>query len=196
MPLFRATMTWTGFTGSPGYTNLHFLDPDETPSQIALDSVTARCRTFFEALKATLPGSVRIDYPTALQRIDTGTGDLLEDLQVAAVAQTAGTGLTTFSSATGACITWRTVGVLAGRRVIGRTFIVPIASGSYDTDGTLNNTSRTTINTAATAFIGPTIDMVLAIWHRPTTGGTDGAAYDVTTASVRDKTAVLRSRRD
>jgi len=189
-------MTWTGFTGSPGYTNLHFLDPNDEPSQTVLDNVTVRCRAFFEAFKGYLPLSARIDYPNALQRYDTGTGELEAELAIASQTVTAGTGTGNFSSATGACVSWSTVGIVNGRKVRGRTFIVPMSAGSYDTDGTLTSAALTAINTGATGLVAPTIDLPLAVWARPTPGGSDGAAYDVTTYKVRDRTAVLRSRRD
>lgn len=196
--VFRATITWTGFTGSPGYTNFHFINPEENPSFAVVDEVGARCRTFFEAIKGLLPGSVRIDYPNKLERLSTATGQLEAEFTMTQPAQTAGTGLTNFSSATGACVSWRTIAFVNGRRVQGRTFIVPIASGSLDTDGTLNNTSRTTLANAAATFIDPAgTDMPLCVWRKPTTpGGSDGQAFDVSTSSVRDRTAILRSRRD
>ena len=45
-----------------------FLNPEAEPLQTVIDNVNVRTRTFFEAIKSALPGSVRIDYPTSLER--------------------------------------------------------------------------------------------------------------------------------
>lgn len=198
MPMYRATLTWTGFTGSPGYTNLHFLDPDPI-SQAGLDETALRLHNFFDALEPFLPGSVRINLPTVLEEIDSATGELVTDHPFEPGTVITGTGLTNFSAASGLCINWNTVGIINGRRIRGRTFIVPLASGAYQSDGTIVDATRTTVQTAANVYAdaGPGLGIDGAIWHRPTTpGGTDGAAAGITSASVGDRVAVLKSRRD
>ena len=198
MPLYRATWTWSGFPGAPGYTTFHFLDPDPI-SESGINQTALRARNFWEAVDGLMPSTVKIDEPQILEEIDTATGTLIQELSWPGGSQMTGAMVGKYSSAVGAAITWNTVGVINGRRLRGRTFLVPMGMNSFETDGTLGPTERTTIlnagNALADASVGLGID--LAVWHRPTSpGGTDGAAAGVTGCTVKDKTAVLRSRRD
>jgi len=199
MPLYRAKWVWTGFVGSPGYSTLHFLDPDPI-SQAGIDQTAARARTFWNSVKAHLPSTVQVAEPTVLEEIDSQTGELVADHTWPGGAPLVGVLAGNFSSPTGACITWNSVGIINNRRMRGRTFLVPLGGNAYQSDGTLNDTVRSSIVTAGNALadagtLGSGID--LAVWHRPTApGASDGAAAGVTNCSVRDRTAVLRSRRD
>jgi len=195
MPLYRMKMTWTGFVGSPGYTNLYFLNPEE-PTLAIRDTTAGRVRTFFQGLTSYLSNQVNIAYPSEMEHVDTATGDLLDIQPLTGQANTVGTQTAGFSAAVGACVTWNTEQIVNGRRLRGRTFLVPLASAAYQTDGTLIDTTRTSINTAASALCNYNDNLVLSIWHRPSTGGSDGVAAEASSASVRDRTAVLRSRRN
>jgi hypothetical protein len=191
-------MTWTGFTGSPGYTNMYFLDPDPI-SASGLEQTALRLHVFWDAIEPFLPGSVRINLPNVLEEIDTATGELIIEHPFEPGTVITGTGLTNFSSASGAVINWKTLGVLNGRKVRGRTFLVPLASGAYQTDGTIVDATRTTIQTAAQNYTDASAGLGIdgCIWHRPSApGASDGAAWGLSGASVGDRVAVLRSRRD
>lgn len=92
-----------------------------------------------------------------------------------------------------ACVTWRTS--LAGRSGRGRTFLSPLASEAFQGDGSLNNTFRSTVVTAAADLVTASDDIgetvgALAVWSE-----TDGVARDIIGATVTDQAAVLRSRR-
>lgn len=198
MPLYRATLTWTGFTGSPGYTTMHFLDPDPV-SESGLVQTAVRLHNFWDALEFYLPQSVRINLPSVLEEIDTGTGELIQELPFEPGTVIAGGGGQTFASVAGACITWNTVGIVNGRRLRGRTFIVPMSANHYQDDGSLVDASRTAIQAAANTYADASAGLGIdgAVWHRPTTpGGSDGAAAGITSAVVRDRVAVLKSRRN
>ena len=105
-----------------------------------------------------------------------------------------GTGAVGAAAGVGACVSWLTGGIVGGRRLRGRTFLVPLHNSTYDTDGTFTSGVLTALTAFQTAMraAGP-----LAVWHRPTTpGGTDGTSYGVIGARVRDRVAFLSSRRD
>lgn len=199
MPLYRAQWRWTGFTGSPGYTTLHFLDPDPI-SQAGIDQTAARARTFWTAIKAHLPSSVVVNEPTILEEIESTTGALVAEHTMPAGTPHTGVLAGNFSSAVGACISWNGFGILNGRRMRGRTFLVPLGANAFDPDGTLDDAVRTSIVSAGNALadageLGDGID--LAVYHRPSAvGAADGVASGVVNCSVNDRGAVLRSRRD
>jgi hypothetical protein len=195
MPVYRMTMTWTGFTGSPGYTNLYFINPEE-PTLAIRNTTAGRVRTWFEAIKTTLPSTVQIAYPSEMEQITTETGVLMSTMPIDALANTVGTLVGTFASPVGACVNWSTSLIVNGRKLRGRTFLVPMGSAAFQTDGTLKDTDRTAIVTASNTLASYQDNLVLGIWHRPSLGGADGVAAQVASASVKDKAAVLRSRRD
>ena len=188
-------MQWNGFTGAPGYTNLYFLNPEE-PTLAIRDTTAGRVKTFFEQIKVALPSTVTIVFPNEMEELDTATGELLQTLPITTIANTVGNLVGTFASPAGACVNWSTSQIVNGRRLRGRTFLVPLGGASFQTDGTLKDTDRTAIINSANALCGFQDNLVLAIWHRPTLGGSDGVAAQVASASVTDKAAVLRSRRD
>lgn len=194
MSLFRVKARWTGFSGAPGYTVLHFEAPDDAAGPSPEDCVTA-VHTFFDSIRDRLPSVVSVQVEGAVERLEIGTGQLIGFDDVTPPSLVIGAMSGGFSSATGACVGWATNGVRNGRRVRGRTFIVPLGAGTYDTDGTLNSIALTDIQTAASALAADFAGLV--VYARETApGAADGVAYDVAGARVADKTAILRSRRD
>lgn len=85
-------------------------------------------------------------------------------------------------------IRWQTAGFIAGKRLVGRTF-VPGLTEAANNFGNVLAATRTTIDTAAEALVAATAD--LAIWSR-----TNSLSFPATSASVNTAFAVLRSRRD
>lgn len=195
MPMYRATWTWSGFSGAPGYTNLYFLDPDPI-SQAGLDETGARSRTFWGALGPYLPTGVTITMPTLLQEIQSDNGELIQEHIFPGGTPVSGSAGNQYASASGACITWHSIGIINGRKLRGRTFLVPLGNQVFSADGTLSDSIRASIQTAANALANATTGIDLAVWHRPTPGLSDGAAAGVTHGTVNDKGAILRSRRD
>lgn len=187
-------MRWTGFQGAPGYTNFHFADQAANPGP-----VEARTRTsaFFNAVSAVLPANVQWMTEGEVAIVDETTG-MITDYETAEPNPTPGSGGRSggYSASSGAVITWNTNGVRNGRRVRGRTFLVPLAGNSYEDDGTLTGSVITTLNDAAEALIGATgFESGFCIFSRPSTSGA-GGVYPVIGHRVPDMAAVLRSRRD
>lgn len=188
MPYTTITAVWTGFTGSPGYSKFRF--------QAELDSAGAeaaagRVRTFFAAFQAHLaPGVVITIQPPA--QIFDDQQQLTSEVDFTAPATVSSSNNQAYAGASGAHVNWHTGQVFLGRRVRGRTFLVPLSSTAFDQGGTLTTTALQLIRDAAAALVAG--DPPLAI-----VGGTPGEAtynYSVTSSNVPDKAAVLRSRRD
>jgi hypothetical protein len=93
-------------------------------------------------------------------------------------------------------VTWKTDAVLAGRRVRGRTYLGPLQIGVNEADGSPAAAALALAETFATEWTDNGLtDTFAVVWHRPV-GGAGGTAEDITGHQIRDKFAVLRSRRD
>lgn len=189
MQLNRMVLQWGGpqITGV-AVTVLHFAGDVGAPNPANVFSA-------FNAYKGLIPAGVSVTIP--------GTGDVLEDTtgRLTDVWSAAGGGTVMGNGGTGACakgvgavINWKTGAIVNGRRLRGRTFIVPINAGSMGNDGNIEGNTMVALQTLANALqaSGP-----LAVWHRPTTkGGVDGTSAGVVANVVKNKVAYLSSRRD
>lgn len=201
--ILRVRARWSGYPGSPGFTVMHFrdfgtgdgggVDPDQGQAEVA----GAKVRTFFEAIKTMLPSAVTVGVEPVIDMIEDTTGELVDSFSTAGYAPTVGGNAGSFSSAVGAVVNWRTNGIRNGRRVRGRTFLVPLAGGILTTQGSIAPSSVATIQTAADALAVSTGTPDLGVYARPTAvGATDGAWFVTRSATVPVLSAVLRSRRD
>jgi hypothetical protein len=157
-----------------------------------------RVYNFFNTIKGKFPNIVQFQVQPDVELISPSNGELNNVHSGGAKTTITGAAASgNFSGTTGAVITWRTGGVRNGRRVRGRTFLVPTSSILYDVDGTLNATSITDLQTAANALLAtPTGGLQMGVWSRPSgIGATDGGFHPILSASVPDMAAVLRSRR-
>lgn len=202
-PILRVKARWSGFVGSPGYTVLHFRDfgtgegeGTDPTQQHAVDAV-ARTRTFFNAFSGSLPSVARVQVEGEVDLIESTTGELLNSFAVPAPAIVAGTASGVFAASTGAVVNWRTNGVRNGRRLRGRSFIVPLGGIAQSGTGTLNPSVRDQLQLAANALAASTASPDLVVYGRPSArGAADGQFSVVTSTQVPDLLAVLRSRRD
>jgi len=189
MPFTRYVPVWNGFTGAPGFTVLNFFD-ELTTGEIAL--AAARVKTFFDAIAARIPDNASIVYPGEAT-VHDNTGTLTGALALTPPASTNATGLGSYAAPVGARVNWETGTISGGRRIKGRTFLVPLVSSTFDTDGTLTSANLTVILNAATAFLAglATDGVQLGVWSQ-----IGSSVSPVNSATVPDQATVLRSRRD
>ena len=189
--MFRITAKWEGFLGAPGYTNFYFQDPQAgTPWEDAAADV----RDFFDALKGVIAPGITISIQPEVSIMDStgATPPYVYALQTVP-APVASTTSGAFSATSGACITWRTGTVVENRLVRGRTFIVPLYGGGYESNGTLATATINTLKAAASGLLN-SANSQLVVWSRPRDTGPGQMAVP-TMALVTDQAAVLRSRR-
>lgn len=187
--VMRHTAVWSGTIGLPGYSNFYHSvsDPVSTSAQEASDSI----RTYFAALSGYIPGEVSVLVDPAYQIYDDATGNLVAEGTVAVpAANVVGSNGGTFSSQVGVLVEWLTGVYIAGHRVRGRTYLVPLA-GFAELDGTLNDAIRTTIQNASVWIVDASENFV--VWHRPVNGA-GGSVSAITAGRVQDHAAILRSR--
>lgn len=193
MPISRVSAQWSGFPGAPGYSNFHFQSSSSTPDVIEARGLV---RDFFEIVKGRLPTGVRVAVSPTVEILDDATGTLVDYADdPTEYADSVGSSVGGFSGASGAVINWMTATVVSGRRLRGRTFIVPLSQASYENDGTLTSSTLTTLNQAAATLSGAGFGSGFGILSRPAGGGPI-AFGEVTGHRVPDLAAVLRSRRD
>lgn len=179
----RYRVNWTGFTGAPGISTFY--------SDGASTAALAAIRTFFNAISTYLPPSVALDFPGSGDQLDSTTGGLVGGWTAASPAVVNGTAPNgIFAGGTGARAVWETGTIVQGRRVKGSTFIVPLSTFGYDSNGTLTPACFTAIDNAAAALAAAG---VLVIWSRPQGGGSAVTAVDSGRAS--DTVTNLRTRR-
>lgn len=187
--IMRQTAVWTGFVGAPGYSTFYHqvVGSEAASSQAGYDDIY----NFFNALQAQLPATVDINVDTVWQVLDDVTGDVQSEGIVpqgaGAIAGTNGDG---YAANSGLAVEWGTAQFLNGRRLRGRTYLVP-AAGQFDTDGTLTSGCVTAVDTAADYIVNSSANFV--VWHRPVNGA-GGLSRTIATRLVRDHAYVLRSR--
>lgn len=193
MAIHRVTAIWSGFAGAPGYSNFFFTGDG---SGGAADDSRSRVTAFFNAVRSILPSDVTFTVQREVAVVDENNGMVQEFLQVGEPGSgtSSGTGSGGYSAASGAVVTWNTAGVRNGRRVRGRTFVVPLVGIAYQSDGTLTTQALTALNAGADAIVGAGFDSGFGVWSRPRNGS--GLFFEATGHRIVDKVAVLRSRRD
>lgn len=196
--LARLTINWTGFVGAPGFTNLYFRNATPgTIDQAVVDAALVRVDNWIGGFQSRLPSTVTCATDPVVEVIDDTNGELQGFLNVTPAAARVGSGTGNYSAASGAVCNWYTDGVRNGRRIRGRSFLVPLAGSALGPDGSLDNTNLTGLRTNTATFVNQTGAARFVVWGRPSApGATDGVSAEVVTFTIPDKAAVLTSRRD
>lgn len=199
----KVVINWTGFAGAPGFTNLYFQEAGGGDfSQGAADNATAKVDTWLGSAIALLPSAVTVQVNPSVEVHDEATGNLVTYFQTAAKPVRLGNNVNNYSAASGAVINWYTNGIKVGkggkaRRVRGRTFLVPVGGETLSADGTLTNAKADLLRAATGQLVAPAGTGVLGVYSRPTVAAPNsGKWFNVSSFTVPDKVAVLRSRRD
>src|SRR3954468_5785557 len=171
--------TWSTPKGGAGVSTF-YADPSVT-------APLAKVKTFFDALKTGIPNSVTVSYPNTGVSIDDTNGATVGVWSESGVVPTAMTGAGSFSGNSGCCVIWHT-GFYAGRREIkGKTFIVPLVMGMYDSDGTFLPGAMTIFNTAAALLTTGVSPMSV---YSPT----NHLSKPMVSSTINDKSMTLKSR--
>lgn len=193
MDMIRITARWTGFAGAPGYSNFFFAGGGGLISDA--QQVADRVQDGLEYLGIILAGQASIALEPEAAVIDSDTGEITGYREITPGSPISGAGNGAYAGPVGAVVNWRTSDLRNGRRIRGRTFLVPLSTASFDTDGTLTDTARGQVTSFAGTLAGGDLDSEFGVWSRPI-GGSGGVFASATGYSVPDMAAVLRSRRD
>lgn len=208
LPIIKVKIDWSGFQGAPGLTALYFRDFEGGDDQVPfMQQAVTKVELFTTEVAKVIPSGVTLKVANDCELIDANTGDLLDVRTVATAAGKSNSSYVgqSYAAAAGAVINWRTASVHRNRRVKGRTFIVPIAGNSFESNGTLNGGTVNTLIAATVPLLNTATSPDFGIWSRPkrtknpdgsVTTTPDGTWSVATSASVPDMSAVMRSRRD
>lgn len=193
----RVTCLWSGFAGAPGYTKFSFMPlADDT----ARNAAGTALKAFWDSVATYLPNGVTVAVQPMVDNLDIVSGDLMGSSSMTSVpsATVSATAAAAYAGGSGVVITWMAGGVFAGRRIKGRTFLVP-AVGLYENNGTITATAISNLQGAGNALIA-TAGADLAVWNRQYDEATHkipiaGNLSSATSCSIRDLASQLRSRR-
>lgn len=195
----RVRVVWSNFVGAPGVSTFYW-GGDGVPNVGSL-------RTFFAALAAYLPNGVTVQVPSSGDILATGDGKAHGAWVTSNQAVVTGTDVNGYAGPVGALVRWQTDTFVGGRRLRGKTFIVPLANDWNGSNGHIHPGAVTAIQNAASALV----TAGGGGWHifaRPFTPSAEQAASEnppaartgssaaITSAVVPNLTAVMRSRRD
>jgi len=193
----RITAIWSGFSGAPGYSKFSFIP---LADDAARNAAGAAIRAFFASVATYIPSGTTIQVQAQVDDFDITSGQLMSSAPMTTVPTvvTSSAGVTAYAAGSGFVVTWGATGVFNGRRIRGRTFIVP-AVACFENDGTLVSTAISAVTSAGNTLIGAT-GADLAVWNRSWTKTTPptpiaGILSSATSVLVRDAASQLRSRR-
>jgi hypothetical protein len=151
-------------------------------------------KAFWTSVAAFMFSGVSIHVPNSGDQLDDATGVVIGAWSGGTAATIAGSGAgSTYAAGVGMGVDWLTTTLHGRRRIRGRTYIVPLSPGNFDTDGTIYNPTAASVLTDAT-FMLSSAPGAFVIWHRPV-GGSGGVSAPITSAVVPDKVSWLKSRR-
>jgi hypothetical protein len=193
-PLNRVRVTWTNFPGAPGLSTFYLSSAVTN---------TAAILTFYTAIKDLFPNGLTIQVPSTGDVVDSATNQITGAWTGSGGGNTASTATANpYSGTSGALVRWTTGAVQNGRRLSGRTYLVPLNNLQYANDGSLSSTCQTTIQNAANAMI-TSYAAALLVYGPPRDSGTNGPGdpgkaaitSPAVAAVVPDLAVVMRSRR-
>lgn len=179
--MIRVRINWTGLC--QGFSVLHF-DGDASQAQAAADAATDFILgTGIARVSAQL---ARVDPEVNI--VDPSTGSTIGATTVTTTQYPGTLGTDALPQATAILFRWRTGSYVGGREVRGRTFMPGLGSENLAANGELDAGQQADLQLAADELVAATGFLI----YSPTRGGQS----PVTSASVWNEFAVMRSRRE
>lgn len=186
--------TWNGGIGGEGLTQLAV-----GGSGAQLDEALEAVHGFWTSIAGWIPNEYSLRVETLVEHYDEASGDLTGDYQSPiTLAPVNGINAGEYHAAAGGRIDWRTSSIRFGRRVRGRTFLVPIGANNFSTGGSMATSWITGAQGYANSLLSnlESAGCPLQVWSRPSEKHPVGAISKVVAASVPQKAAILSGRRD
>lgn len=149
----------------------------------------AGLRALWAAVAGNIPTGVSLQVENTGQIIDATTGQADDAWSGTAQSAVACNGTGPYSTASGVHFRWNTGTFFNGRAMRGKTYLVPVTTSTFDTDGTIPTATLTFMNNSLNNFLATTAGG-LTIYSRRAAN-----AFIVTGAVAIDRQVVMRSRR-
>lgn len=170
-----------------------------------VDTAVESLHDFWTTCADGMPDVVKIIVDPHGDIINDENGEIVDAWAATPQSEISGAAAQPFAAPAGLHVGWETDTILDGRRLRGRTFIVPLAVTNYQDDGTLNPGTITGFGAAAAQLVIEQAESFV-VWHRPYEGRAatedlpakpahDGGHGLITSHRVGDKVSVLTSRR-
>jgi hypothetical protein len=184
---------WRGGTGLPGYSKFRFIG-ELTGAQ--LNAAAANLQTFLTVVRANIPSTVTLEMQSGVS-VHADDGTLTAEGSIGTLPPPlAGAAAAGYSAASGFMVLWNTGAINGGKKVRGRTYFVPVTIGMFQNDGTIVDSTRTTLLAAANAFATSVPSPAVNSRARPSNPAAGNQTTAIISAAIPDKQVVLRSRRD
>lgn len=184
---------WSGSRIGQGFTVFNLNGTDASTST-EINAAAAAIRKWFQSFQATIPDDVTISFPSEILVKDPSTMELEGVKAVTAPANVTGSFSSSYAANAGRLVKWQTGQVLGGRRITGRTFLVP-SGGIFDVNGNVSGTVIGTDATAHTTLLSElTASIPLVVVAKGTV--TDYVPVAVTSGATLGRPTNLRSRND
>lgn len=196
MSIMRVRFNITGLTGLPGLHTTYWTGASSSPIAADALDVVARVRAFWDSFKGQMAAGVTIGCNQPVDLVNETTGILVGQLGAGSPANVAATGSGSLPSASMILLRYNTGLIVNGRRLQGRSFIGPVATGT-NTGGDVVAGTNTALLTAAALMNTGATSSLLVVWHRPSAANPSGGLTSpVTSYATNTEFSVLRSRRD
>jgi hypothetical protein len=189
----------SGDIGGIGVSRFRFLGSSTTPSTADVAAAAAAVKGLFSAMASYLPQQIQWTCASTANVFDAATGLVQGPLVVSPLPTVVSGSLSgNYPAGVGARLTWKT-GTIHGRRLIrGTWYLVPLASGGFQSTGAVGGGVVTGMANAASAYLSAmnTANLTPVVWHRPPPKTESGGVVAAITAyTVSSTPAGLRSRR-
>lgn len=180
----RVRVSWDGLGALPGVSTFYYGVASPNVSDLV---------TFFTAIRSLVPSGLTWTIPNTGDELDDATGQLTGTWSGSGGGTvTSNGGSVAYAAGVGVAVNWTTGVIVGRRRVQGRTFLCPLVSSAYSTNGSIAGGNLTTIGSAAAAFVASGV--AKGIWHRPR-NGSGGQYAAINFFQVPNRVTALRSRR-
>lgn len=191
----RALVALTGWSGAPGVNVVHFAGAGETIDAEEWLDFQGRLHAAYTAFGQRLAGGVHVQIPQECEVLNVATGVLenvlvTEDPQPEIISVSGGP----VNSATQCVVRLHTGAIINGRRLQGRIFGGPLASGAVAGNAVIPAVRADFVTGVSGLIFGELGSTGIVVYHRPKAGnpGAIGLVSSVTTWEIP---GVLRSRR-
>lgn len=153
----------------------------------------ADLHTYWAAVGNRFPPGITWTTDNTGDLIDVATGELSGTWTDGVPSTISSSGSGNYAAGVGARASWLTSGIRNGRRVRGTTFLCPLTTACYQSDGTIDGAVLGSLSTAAAALVTNSTGE-MRIYSRPTPTE-PGQSNEVIGATCPDTVSWLRSRR-